>query len=847
MSYELALHTRKVASRCIFCHRALVDADSVQAGAGPDCRAKYGYYKPAGTPDDDMILAGLLGAPDVMHDQISPLFKARDYKAMAQKAIWHGALAAEHGGPGANDAIAAAHTIAKGAGYTKVAERIMEMERSRGIQIVREAPGSLAIFAPVSDAWLTEVRKIPGRRFVRAPQPRNVIPESSLRQAMAALSMVYPGQLMVGPEGNMFKVPDHPPQELPAMNAPPAGAPTSATNETYPAAPAALADLVIGERVQDSQGRERIVGWIGPKSSDGYYRIGIDWPGRPVRSGRDFVSFREVKAMPKAVADAPIVQQAKAVAADALQMGAPVPAPPVLRADRQIPAQAMPHQVEGIRWLDAHPGALLADQPGTGKTLVCVCAIDAPAIVICPAVMRAEWADEINRWRPGLTARVISGEKAGPITDYTTADVIVINYDVMSAHEDRLMEAHQQRPFKTLVADEAHALKTLKLKKSKTGLEYSGSARAKSVARLCAVIPRKFMVSATPVLNRPIELFPLLHMIDPATWSDYAAFGIRYCAGTLEEIRVRGGFRRKTWNFEGSSNERELNALLNSRYMLRRDKSMLNLPEKTRETLKVVLGRDEAQEYIRAAEEFLRWVMDNGGPEKVARAKRAEQLAKMTALRGLAAKGKVPAAFDWIVNHKASTGRPLVVMAHHSEVLSRLDTMLTAQGFRIGKIIGGQDERERKRDKEAFQAGKLDVLLCSILAAGVGLTLTRATETLFVERTWRPMDLVQAEDRIHRLGQTNKCTITYLDAVGTIDEAIASLLVRKTQTIAGVIDGEALDEQQAGRRVFGTMFRRGNQPIAVSDDGDDDAFEFAPNQGGQVEIAWNWLDPTDAA
>lgn len=436
--------------------------------------------------------------------------------------------------------------------------------------------------------------------------------------------------------------------------------------------------------------------------------------------------------------------------------------------------------------------------------------MDPPALVVCPAVMRAEWADEVRKWRPELSTVVVSGAKALDVEQYVSADVCVINYDILDKHEEGLMQAHRRRPFETLVCDEAHALKTLEMRKKKDREPvYVGAARSCSAARLARAIPRKILLSATPVLNRPVELWPLLHMLEPERWDDLIRFGQRYCDGFLESVPRKGSsIRGKAWNFEGASHVEELHRKLVQDHMIRRDKTVLSLPYKRRMTELVVLPPEAGKEYQFAEREFLSWVMENGGPQKVARAKRAEKLAKMSALRGLSARGKVPHAVRWVLERIKAEEGPLVVMAHHAEVLSSLEDGLVAgkADIRLGKIVGGQSEKSRKRDKEAFQAGEVDVILCSIMAAGVGLTLTRACQMAFVERSFRAMDLVQAEDRIHRIGQTREVTITYFDARGTIDEKIAKLLMKKTITIAGVIDGEPLDEHQAADRVFGSMF-----------------------------------------
>ncbi len=248
--------------------------------------------------------------------------------------------------------------------------------------------------------------------------------------------------------------------------------------------------------------------------------------------------------------------------------------------------------------------------------------------------------------------------------------------------------------------------------------------------------------------------------------------------------------------------------------MLRRRKELLDLPPKSRQTLYVPLDDATAREYGQAFRDFVSWVRESGGPVAVLKHLAAPAVTKLTALRKLAARGKLEAATDWIVAHAEGTRRPLVVMAHHRDVTAGLSDVLgskefhdgtSVRPFRVGKIVGGMSETERTADKDAFQRGELDVIVCSIQAAGVGLTLTRASEMLFVERAWKPALLVQAEDRIYRIGQKNHVTITYMDAAGTVDEWLKELLVDKQSTVAGIVDGIELDEEQAEAFVLGKV------------------------------------------
>lgn len=534
--------------------------------------------------------------------------------------------------------------------------------------------------------------------------------------------------------------------------------------------------FVEGETVLDTRGRERLVGWSsGPRVA--LVPVGMTGADLQAKLTASFEFYHEDELRPR---------------------------------PRTLPAQAMEHQVKGVEWLDKVKAGLLADEPGLGKTFQACVAADGRVVVLCPAAMRVEWQREFARWRPELTSHVISGTKPVDFALIWQFDVLIINYDILPAHIDQLLKLE----IRTVIADEAQALKTMRQKGK--GKQLEGSKRAIAAAALCAHCTHKrFMLSATPVMNRVRELWSLLHLIDPSRWSSFQEFGMRYCAGKLVKQPRRGGPPRMVWDFDGASNTDELHRILKSRYMLRRTKDILSLPPKSRKTVMVSLKTDDAREYSRAANDFLGWVKEKGGVAAVIRAEMAETMVKMTSLRHLVATMKLDLAVDWILNHAEGTGRPLVVMAHHRDVTEGLVERLRAteydapdgrRKFRVGAILGGMGEKQRTADKDAFQDGQLDVIVCSIMAAGVGLTLTRATETLFVERAWRPSDLVQAEDRIWRIGTKNACTITYLDAEGTIDCALGETLVDKQSTVAAVVDGLDVGEEDAARLVLHTVF-----------------------------------------
>jgi SWI/SNF-related matrix-associated actin-dependent regulator 1 of chromatin subfamily A len=825
--YEDAIHTRQMAVHCLFCHRPLVDPTSVERGCGPDCAEKFMIDVPSGDIDEEMIRAGIAQAPDLMQQDLLPYFDRQDYRGLVKRAIWHAAIASYYKGAGAASVMAALNTVAKGAGYAMVANRIAAMEiKPWRISHEPGQAGHIRIEVPKNNTFREAIRNIPGRRFADTP-PRWIVKLEYIQHAVNALALAWPGQIMIGPEGNAFVIPDKPVPILPPPT-PPAPPPTQATGE----APEGLQhiggkEVVKGMIVVDpTDGQKREVGWVG--FGRGQKSIGLRIPGQ---RGFKFVAYDEVKYMPAEKVIKVVEKEWKEDASQAQALNAPVPPLPDMAMLRKVPAEAFPYQVEGVQWLDKVGSGILGDDQGLGKTIQSLTAADAPILIVCKAKLRVNWIREIAKWRPELSATMVLGTK--PVDDATlNADAVVVNYDIISKQEARLAT----RKWKTMIVDESQYIKNVEIWPKKNpdgswGKRYSGTKWAQAIVRLSEVCERKFLLSGTPVPAKPIELFSQLYIVAPKVWYSRKAYGARYCEA--HQKHVGGG--RMVWDYDGAANLAELHQKINNVYLLRRTKEQVlkDLPEKSRRSEVVTLEEPYASEYAKAAKEFIRWVEENGGPEAVARVMRAQRLAKMTALRHLSAVAKIDHAVEWAQQHYESTqGKPLLIWAHHRDVIEGVGEKCRQAGLSVGYVYGGYAKAQD--DIDAFQAGKLNILMCGIMAAKEGLTLTAASEALFVERDWTPSNLVQAEDREHRIGQKNAVTITYLEAAGTIDLAIAALLQDKIKTVAAIIDGQDLSDDDAADRVFGALFGEGGQrlrnPSSVPE---------------QIELPWNWYDPTD--
>jgi SWI/SNF-related matrix-associated actin-dependent regulator 1 of chromatin subfamily A len=426
-----------------------------------------------------------------------------------------------------------------------------------------------------------------------------------------------------------------------------------------------------------------------------------------------------------------------------------------------------PFQRAGVKYLLSQRRAFLADEQGLGKTIEALATLEAdgayPALVVCPASLKLNWLRELERWLPGRTAQALSGNGAGAPVD--AAEITVVNYDIVAARLHQLCELQPR----ALVLDESHHCKNPAAK------------RTQAVQRLSAAVPPEGLVLAltgTPVVNRPAELISQLRIL-----------------GRLDDFGSGARFGQR---FRGPDAHVRLHWHLRARCFARRLKAdvLPQLPAKTRAIVPVEL--DNEPEYRLAERDVVAWLQTQPLDlreldAKVAAALRAERLVRLNALKLLAARGKLRAALTWIHDF-CSSGERLVVFAHHREIQRAL--LERFQGAL--HILGDDSHLARDASVRDFQSSDRpgnQLIVCSIEVAGQGLTLTRASNVVFLELDWTPAKHDQAEDRCHRIGQRDAVNASYLLAAGTVDETISTLLERKRAVIGAVTDGREQDEE----------------------------------------------------
>ena len=439
-----------------------------------------------------------------------------------------------------------------------------------------------------------------------------------------------------------------------------------------------------------------------------------------------------------------------------------------------IKGDLRPYQKIGIEFFLNNKGrGILADGMGAGKTIqslgYIVNAGHRRTLVISPASVKFSWKDEVKKWT-SLKVCVVDSQTIYSEIPFET-QVIIINYDILKKFKNELL----MTKFDCLVGDEAHLLKN------------PTAQRSKIVKLLTKNIPSVIFLSGTPLLSRPVELFNILTMIDPKTWKDYYAYCGRYCDGKQGYF----GYEAK-----GATNLGELQEKI-SKYFLRRTKDQIlkELPPKNHIDYPVELDRPTRASYFKASNDFINYLKQdkNKTDREAERAMRAEKLVKINLLREINTMGKLTAARDLIDSIIESGEKVLVFSSFNAPLLELHEDYLDS-----AIILGETPVEERGDIVKKFQTNPdCKVFLGGYKSAGVGITLTAASNVILLDFPWNPSDREQAIDRAHRIGSTaTSLNIYEFHTEGTIDQFMKRLLKNKQKIFDQVIDGKEAVEKE---------------------------------------------------
>lgn len=420
------------------------------------------------------------------------------------------------------------------------------------------------------------------------------------------------------------------------------------------------------------------------------------------------------------------------------------------------------------------------DDMGLGKTLQTIAAVTScnqfPCLVICPSSLKINWEKEWKMWtdhKPMILTDPMRNTfplfwQAG------IADVFIVNYESLKKYfvsymppKSKELKLSQIRfndsitIFKSVIIDEAHRVKD------------PNSIQSKLVRGISDSKPFIGALTGTPVINNATDIAPILAIIGRVKeFGGYSSFVDRYNTkdvGVLNELRDK---------------------LYSTCYYRRLKTDVLDLPPKTRRYIEVDI--DNREEYDLAVEDLVRYLIEykNASNGEIARKKRMEALVRIGILKEISVRGKMKAMVEFIRDTHAN-GQKLIVFGHLKDPLMQLK-----RKFNCASILGSDSTVDRNHAIEKFQGDeRMNLIICSLKAAGVGVTLTAASNVAFIEQGWHPAIMDQAEDRANRIGQNFPVTCHYLQGRDTIDAWINGIIEDKRK-IGNAVMGSDEDEQK---------------------------------------------------
>lgn len=448
-----------------------------------------------------------------------------------------------------------------------------------------------------------------------------------------------------------------------------------------------------------------------------------------------------------------------------------IPQMPNLSVDIPLKRELYPFQKQGVQYILDNKRVIVGDQPGLGKTGQAIAAIVAanafPCLIICPSSLKENWRREVEIWS-SKTAMVLNDSIRNTWTYFfeaKLADIFIVNYESIKKYFvaeinqpmgdngkkvplrlNHIKFSNKINIIKSIVVDESHRVKDIKTQ------------QAKFVKGVCSGKEWIVLLTGTPVVNKPKDLVSQLGIID-----------------RLDKV---GGYQNfLKWFCEADDRWRELNVLMRRSCFYRREKTdvLKDLPAKVRQAVMCdITTRREYNDAMSDLEDYLKRYRQ-ATDEQVQRSMKGEIMVRIGVLKNISARGKITDVVDY-VSDVVDAGEKIILFTHLREVQQTLKKFFPS----AATIFGDDTMQVRQRNVDAFQNDpQVQIIICSIKAAGVGLTLTASSRVAFVELPWHPADCEQCEDRAHRIGQTDSVQCTYFLGKDTIDEHIYQLIGNK--------------------------------------------------------------------
>jgi SNF2 family DNA or RNA helicase len=426
------------------------------------------------------------------------------------------------------------------------------------------------------------------------------------------------------------------------------------------------------------------------------------------------------------------------------------------------------HQREGSKFLHDNDRAGLFDEQGLGKSKQLIDAVSTGinagfikgAVIVCPNGLKSNWAAEVQKFS-NLPFAVFGSGRSERRSAFAAmrAAFYIINYEAVPAEMASLRALLQFKPM-ALILDESHRIKTPEAKITK------------AIHNLRTHAKRRYILSGTPVANKPDDLWSQMYFLDDgeALGDTFEAFQKNFKAGP--------GYRRMD----------ELRDKIAPRTLRRTKDKSLKLPKKTYARIQVELAPKQRAMYEKMREDLELWVRRMSGIQVLeqadailARLVRLAQLSSNPALLDAdydEVPAKVAVLDSLLKKYLANPERKVIVWTSFVENIRALARRFKKYGPVV--IYGEMDNVSRDKSVRGFKTDPgVRIMIANPAAAREGLTLTEANVAIYLDRTFNLVDYLQSQDRIHRISQTKPCEITLLIARNTVDEFIDFSLEQK--------------------------------------------------------------------
>ncbi len=419
------------------------------------------------------------------------------------------------------------------------------------------------------------------------------------------------------------------------------------------------------------------------------------------------------------------------------------------------------HQKEAIERLVSTKKFILAMDMGTGKSSCAVIgALECKAkkiLVICPASLKLNWQREIEFYSDKsifiCDGKSFSLDHEIVITNY---EILKNFYDLKDPKNSLLTKAN----FDLVIIDESHLISN------------SQAGRTKIITSFAKNIERVWLLTGTPITNRPINYYNLLNLVDSPVAQNWMAYAIRYCEG----YQFNAG-KRKVWNVSGASNLDELRNRTSRNILRVLKEDVLDLPEKIINPVYLTM---KSKEYEAVVGEYFDWYNTKKEESKSL----TIQFSKLMKVRQIIAQEKIKHTIE-LAQNVIDQDKKVIIFTNFTDSLRQIHEHFGKESVYLD---GSCSKYQRQKAVDDFQENdKIKVFVGNLKAAGAGITLTAAEVCIMNDLSFVPSDHQQAEDRAYRYGQKNSVLIYYPLFENTIEGIIYDMLINKKNIIDTVM------------------------------------------------------------